>query len=285
VPIAAWSCNTFGVSAASVARKSRASCAGFCAARSSSAARAHLPNAFARRYTDDDLDALAEVEREYGRFFGPATVVVLRRMRQLYGDERFERLQPLSPSHLYNLAPLSGVPASSHGPHQDSQRSQGQHYRSATRTCPESRPGFIRIDSVHQGNYRGHRGGYHINAVDCVTQWEVVATVPILAREHMLPVLRAMLEQFPFLIIGFHSDGGSEYVNYDVSAMLEEERITFTRSRPRLQRQRAGRGEEWRGRAPAVRLRVRAGRPAKQFNEFCTELLNPFLNLHRHRGS
>lgn len=40
-------------------------------------------NAFARRYTEADLDALAEVEREYGRLSGPATVVVLRRMYQV----------------------------------------------------------------------------------------------------------------------------------------------------------------------------------------------------------
>ena len=65
-------------------------------------------NTFARRYTDDDLDALAEVEREYGRLSGPATVVVLRRMRQVYDDERFERLQHLSASHLYNLRRSAG---------------------------------------------------------------------------------------------------------------------------------------------------------------------------------
>jgi len=41
---------------------------------------------------------------------------------------------------------------------------------------PDGRPGFIRIDSVHQGDQDGIKGVYHINAVDCVTQWELVAT-------------------------------------------------------------------------------------------------------------
>ncbi|EDT37145.1 integrase, catalytic region [Burkholderia ambifaria MEX-5] len=60
-------------------------------------------NAFARIYTEDDLDSLADVEREYGRLSGPATVAVLRRMYQVYNDERYVRLQHLSSSHLYNL--------------------------------------------------------------------------------------------------------------------------------------------------------------------------------------
>ena len=98
---------------------------------------------------------------------------------------------------------------------------------------PENRPGFIRIDSVHQGNFRDNQGIFHINVVDCVTQREVVATAPALPREYILPVLRSMLDQFPFTILGFHSDGGSEYVNYDEACLLERERVDFTRSRPR----------------------------------------------------
>ncbi|WP_156171367.1 hypothetical protein [Dyella japonica] len=46
--------------------------------------------------------------------------------------------------------------------------------------------------------------------------------MPSLKREHVLPTLRAMLAQFPFEIRGFHSDGGSEYVNNEVAAMLEQ---------------------------------------------------------------
>ena len=41
----------------------------------------------------------------------------------------------------------------------------------------EGRPGFIRIDGVYQGDPAGVQGVLHINAVNCVTQWEVVATV------------------------------------------------------------------------------------------------------------
>ncbi|MFL9999314.1 integrase catalytic domain-containing protein, partial [Paraburkholderia sediminicola] len=147
---------------------------------------------------------------------------------------------------------------------------------------PENRPSFIRIYSVHQGNFKGRQGIYHINAVDCVTQWEVVATVPNLTREHMLPVLRAMLEQFPFRILGFHLDGGTEYVNYEVARMLEQARIDFTRSRTRQCNDNAL-AESKNGNV----VRRQFGYsyiPAERtilFNDFCRAHLNPFLNFHR----
>ena len=99
--------------------------------------------------------------------------------------------------------------------------------------APDGRAGFIRIDSVHQGDQDGAKGLYHINAVDCGTQWEVVATVQTISEAHLLPVIEQMLEQFPFEIFGFHADNGSEYVNHAVARMLDKLRIEFTRSRPR----------------------------------------------------
>lgn len=132
-------------------------------------------NAFARRYTDADLDALADVEREYGRLSGPATVAVLRRMYQVYGDERYVRLQHLSPSHLYNLRRSETYRARHTVRTKTRSDPKGATIAARRAPTPENRPGFIRIDSVHQGNLHGRRGLYHINAVDCVTQWEVVA--------------------------------------------------------------------------------------------------------------
>jgi hypothetical protein len=43
-----------------------------------------------------------------------------------------------------------------------------------------------------------------------VTQWEVVATVQTISEAHLLPVIEQMLEQFPFEILGFHADNGSD---------------------------------------------------------------------------
>ena len=191
-----------------------------------------LEHAFARRYTAADVALLAEVDRAMGTLSGPATACVLRRQRDVFKDARFERLGDISVGHLYNLRNSAAYRA---------QRVVLTKTRPSRRVdigvrkapAPEGRPGFIRIDSVHQGDHDGIKGLYHINAVDCVTQWQVVATVQTISEAHLLPVIEQMLEQFPTLILGFHADNGSECVNHRVAKILDKLQVEFTRSRPR----------------------------------------------------
>ena len=238
-------------------------------------------HAFARRYTAADVALLAEVDRAMGTLSGPATACVLRRQRDVFGDARFARLGSISVGHLYNLRNGSGY---------RDQRVLLTKTRGDKATvigvrkapAPEGRPGFIRIDSVHQGDFDGIKGLYHINAVDCVTQWEVVASVHTIAEAHLLPVIEQMLAQFPFEILGFHADNGSEYVNHRVAKMLDKLRIEFTRSRPRHSNDN-GLAETKNG---AVVRKIFGyehipQRHAGRFNTFCMEYLNPFLNFHR----
>lgn len=238
-------------------------------------------HAFARRYTAADVVLLAEVDRAMGTLSGPATACVLRRQRDVFGDARFGRLGSISVAHLYNLRNSAGyrqqrvVMTKTRG-----ERAAAIGVRRAP--VPEGRPGFIRIDSVHQGDLDGVKGLYHIDAVDCVTQWQVVASVQTISEAHMLPVIAQMLEQFPFKIAGFHADNGSEYVNHRVAALLNKLRIEFTRSRPRKSNDN-GLAETKNG---AVVRKVFGythipQRHAARFNTFCVESLNPFLNFHR----
>ena len=238
-------------------------------------------HAFARRYTAADIALLAAVDRAMGTLSGPATACVLRRQRDVFGDARFERLGSISVAHLYNLRKAAGyreqrvvVTMTRAG------KAAAIGVRKAP--APEGRPGFIRIDSVHQGDHDGIKGLYHINAVDCVTQWEVVASVQTISEVHLLPVIEQMLGQFPFEILGFHADNGSEYVNHRVARLLEKLRIEFTRSRPRRSNDN-GLAETKNG--AVVRKVFGYGhipqRHASRFNTFCVEYLNPFLNLHR----
>jgi len=147
---------------------------------------------------------------------------------------------------------------------------------------PEGRPGFIRIDSVHQGDWDGIKGLYHINAVDCVTQWQVVASVQAISEAFLMPVIEHMFDQFPFHIQGFHSDNGSEYVNYPVAKLLDKLHIEFTRSRPRKSNDNAlvesKNGAVVRKTFGYAHI---AQHHAERFNALCRERLNPFLNLHR----
>ena len=49
-------------------------------------------------------------------------------------------------------------------------------------------PGYIRIDSVHQGDQDGVMGVFHINAVDGVTQFQLVATCEKISEAYLLRV-------------------------------------------------------------------------------------------------
>ena len=238
-------------------------------------------HAFARRYTPADVALLAEVDRAMDTMSGPATACVLRRQRDVFGDARFERLGSISVAHLYNLRNSAPYRA------QRVVLTKTRPTKVVTigvrkAPAPEGRPGFIRIDSVHQGDRDGTKGLYHINAVDCVTQWEVVATVQTISEAHLLPVIRQMLDQFPFAILGFHADNGSEYVNHRVAQMLDKLRIEFTRSRPRRSNDN-GLAETKNGAVVRKLFGYEhiAQRHAVRFNTFCVEYLNPFLNFHR----
>ena len=236
--------------------------------------------AFARRYTDADILLLAEVDRQFGTLSGPATAHLLRRAFALYGDARFARLAQISVSHLYNLR---------HTGRYGEQRIVRTKTRPSAAAiglrkapAPGGRPGFIRIDSVHQGDFDGAKGVYHINAVDCVTQWQVVGSCERLNEACVLPVLAEMFEQFPFQLLGFHADNGSEYVNAKVARLLEKLRIEFTRSRPRKSNDNAL--AETKNGAVVRRVFGYAHLPqrhAARLNAFCRAHLNSFLNLHR----
>ena len=62
---------------------------------------------------------------------------------------------------------------------------------------------------------------------------EVLAATPKISELWLIPVLEAMLDQFPFRIRGFYSDNGSEYVNCEVSRLLGKLLIEQTKSRAR----------------------------------------------------
>lgn len=91
-----------------------------------------------------------------------------------------------------------------------------------------------------------------------------------------------MLEQFPFELLGFHADNGSEYVNHRLAAMLDKLRVEFTRSRPRHSNDN-GLAETKNGTVVRNIFSYEhiPQRHATRFNTFCVEYLNPFLNFHR----
>jgi len=96
---------------------------------------------------------------------------------------------------------------------------------------PEGKPGQLRMDTVHQGDLEGVKGVYHINLVDEVTQWEVLVCVPEINEIMMEGAVGHALTGFPFVLRGFHSDNGGEFLNEKVSELLNNAIIRQTKSR------------------------------------------------------
>jgi len=74
------------------------------------------------------------------------------------------------------------------------------------RPYSEGRTGFLRVDTVHQGDYDGLKGIYHINLVDELTQQEIIGTVPGVSKNFLIPLLEELIRALHFFTLWFHTD-------------------------------------------------------------------------------
>jgi len=244
-------------------------------------AKVYRRHRFATRYRREDIVLLAEVDEAHETLSGPATQKILQREYYDFQDPRFGNLAGISVAHLYRLR-ASRVYRQHRivvQPTRPSPVSIGERRR----PDPQGQPGYLRIDTVHQGDdLDGTKGVYHINAVDEVTQWEVVGAAPQISEAWLIPVLEAMLMQFPFRIRGFHSDCGSEYINHTVAKLLNKLLIEQTKSRPRHSNDN-GLAEAKNG--AVIRKHMGhwhiAAEHAEAISAFYAEYFNPYLNFHR----
>jgi hypothetical protein len=233
---------------------------------------------FLQKYTLAEIALLAKTDELHGWISGPATKKILEREYSVYGNVQYQHLSGISVAQIYNLRK---------NPNYRNKRfihTRPVVSRIGERTRPETggQPGHIRIDTVHQGDHDHQKGVYHINAVDEVTQWEIVASVSRIAEYDLEPLLGSMLNQFPFRIKGFHSDNGSEFVNRPVAKLLNKLLIRFTRSRPRHSTDN-GLVESKNG--AIIRKNLGYGHIpqacADLLNRYHQEYLNPYINFHR----
>lgn len=235
---------------------------------------------FESKYTRADICLLADVDRMVDDLSGTAIKVFCQRALEVYGDQRFDRLAGISVSHIYNLRKNKVY-----------QRCRRKFTKTQTtkvsigercKPQPNGEPGHLRVDSVHQGDMDGKKGVYHINATDEVTQWEIVVTVERINEQFMLPALQALLQQFPFLIKGFHADNGSEYINRKVAEMLNTLMIRLTKSRPRRSNDNAL--AESKNNAVVRKMFGYVHIPQENaglMEKFNQAFLNPCINFHR----
>jgi len=235
---------------------------------------------FVSRYTTEDLRLLAEIDSLHDTPSGPAVKKLCERAWQRFGDQRYERLAGISVAHLYNLRKRSEY-RKVRIVHEKTRPTKNM-IGVRRKPDPQGRPGFIRIDTVHQGDQDGKKGLYHINAVDEVSQFEVVFTVERISEQFMIPALAALLETFPMQLLGFHADNGSEYINRQVAKLLEKLRIELTKSRSRHCNDNAL--AESKNASVVRKILGYCHIPQKfapQVNRFNQEHLVPYVNYHR----
>jgi len=234
---------------------------------------------FSKKYSVADILLLVKTDTLHGRLNGFATQYILQREYIEYGNEAYKIISGISVSHLYNL-----------------RKTKRYSYETLTFTKthpvkssigerrkpqPNGKPGYIRVDSVHQGDKDGQKGVYYINSVDEVTQWQIVMGTEKISEAYILPIIEMMLEQYPFKIIEFHTDNGSEYINHQLVSLLNRLLIKLTKNRSRKTTDNAL------AESKNNILRKHMGyfyisqKYAPIINTFFTETFNPYLNFHK----
>lgn len=238
---------------------------------------------FKKIYSFEDIALLAMVDNAHECLSGPATIEILKRAYAKFGKGEFATLQNISVAHLYRLRKTmryrekvkifsktnpTKVPIG--------ERRKGE---------PHGEPGYLCVDTVHQGDKEGEKGVYHINCTDMVTQYEYIGAVEAISESNMEKILADLIALFPFIILEFHSDNGGEYINKIVAKLLNKLLIKQTKSRPRhsndnglaetkngsIIRKHLGYVHIPRNKAPVV-------------NAYYKNFFNEYLNYHRPCG-
>lgn len=242
-------------------------------------------NSFPTKYEPVDIALLIKTDVSHSVVFGEATKAILYREYNLFKQSEYENISKISVSHIYNIRRRNRQYLSSEARHFTKTKAASVDIGIRRKPDPDGKPGFLRVDTVHQGDFCGKKGVYHINLVDEISQWEMVYSVEGISERFLRPVLEEALICFPFVIYEFHADNGSEYINHIVAQLLNSLHIVLSKSRSRRSQDNAlvegkngsivrktfGRNFINRKYAPAI-------------NKFNREFLNVYLNFHRPCG-
>lgn len=237
-------------------------------------------NRFKKIYTKKDAELLAEADNAYRRMSGDAMRKVFEDEFKMYGKKEYKNLSKISHGHFYRLRASD--------PYKEKSLTVGRTI-SVSRSIgirkkpqPNGKPGYIRADTVHQGDLDGVKGVYHVNLVDEVTQWEILICVDSITEKSMAYVLHQALQFFPFAIIGFHSDNGGENINGSVSLVLQKLLVEQTKSRSGKCNDNALIESK---NGSVVRKHMGHWHipkyEARKINAFYRDCFNEFLNFHR----
>lgn len=195
-----------------------------------------------RTYTGDTVRALAEIWRICGcicgkrlRPFIPEMVAVLERHKELVIDpETKALLLQMSASTIdRRLAPF-----------------RQQRGRGLSTTKPgtllkdaipvrtfadwdDAKPGFVEMDLVaHCGDTSAGQYLQTLTATDVRSGWTECLALPQRSQKAVSAAMVDLQARLPFPLLGVDSDNDTVFINATLLRFCEEERVTFTRSRP-----------------------------------------------------
>lgn len=247
---------------------------------------------FTTRFTPADIALLVKTDNLHLRLNGNATKAILNREYLVFGKTEYAKISKISRSHIYNLRQTRIY--KSHSLTFEHTQAVQRNIGERVKPEPNGKPGYIRVDTVHQGDLASEnwgnkgkyiKGVYHINSVDEVTQWEIIASVEQISEAYLEPILKLIIEQYPFTIIEFHADNGSEYINHTVAKLLNKLLIKLTKSRARQTNDNAlvesKNGSTIRKHMGYFYINQKY---APSINNFYIKYFNPYLNFHRPCG-
>lgn len=238
---------------------------------------------FPRRYGPADIGLLIKTDNSHNRLSGPATKKILEREHNVFGKTEYSKIGEISSSHIYNLRETRQY--ISHSLTIKKTNPSKVPIGERRKPDPQGKPGYLRVDTVHQGDLDKEKGIYHINIADEITQWEIVGSAEKISEYCLEPLLKDLISQFPFKIINFHSDNGSEYINKRVVKLLNKLLVRQTKSRARHCNDNAL-IECKNGAVIRKNMGYRhiPRRFASAVNQFYKTYLNIYLNFHRPCG-
>lgn len=228
-----------------------------------------------RIYNSGDIKLLEKTDELHLRLSEMATREIFRREYELFHHQEYQTIADISHAHITNLrhSPLYRSSWINH--------TKARQIPIGITQSPENfgRPGSIRIDSVSQKDV------YHINSIDEITQWEIVICLPQISEFFMIPAIRELFDQYPFIIFNFHSDRGGETINYKVASLLQRLLIKQTKSRSYHVNDNAlvetKNGSIIRKNMGWEHIKQEF---ADKINNYYRNYFNPYLNFHRPCG-
>jgi hypothetical protein len=96
----------------------------------------------------------------------------------------------------------------------------------------ERKPGFFEADTVaHDGGSSSGEYCLTLNATDVYSGWVELRSLPNRAHRWVKEQAEAIRGELPFVLRGFDSDNGGEFINHQLWNWANEHHITFTRAR------------------------------------------------------